>query len=311
MIHEETAMTEIKKVAILGAGAMGAYFAERFHAVPDFSTALIADGERADKLRKEGLVINNTLQQFDVIDPDKGGAPMDLIIVALKHHQLAPALANLRPLVGDETLFVSVMNGLESEEIIAAHFGAEKVLYAISVGIDAVREDNRVSYTKAGRHIFGEAENSTPSAKVLKVQRAFKAVGIQYESPVDMLRTLWWKFMVNVGVNQASAVLRAPYGVFHNDPDAQALMESLMQEVVTLAQAKGVHLTHQDVLDWYPVLRTLSPEGKTSMLQDVEAGRQTEVEVFGGKVVKLGRELGIATPVNQAVVQIIKVIQRG
>ena len=185
------------------------------------------------------------------------------------------------------------------------------MIYAISVGIDAVREGNRITYTKPGKHIFGEANNSTISERVMRVQKAFDKAGIKYETPVDMLRMLfWWKFMVNVGVNQASAVLRAPYGVFHTDEDAQALMHSLMQEVVTLAQASAINLTAQDVKDWFPVLQTLSPKGKTSMLQDVEAGRQTEVDVFGGEVVKLGRQFNIQTPVNQAIVNIIKVIER-
>jgi len=115
--------------------------------------------------------------------------------------------------------------------------------------------------------------------------------------------------MINVGVNQASAVMRAPYGVFHNNPQAQALMEALMREVVTLAQEVGVNLSEQDIAEWYPVLRRLSPEGKTSMLQDVEAGRKTEVDVFGGKVVALGKAHRVPVPVNETVVQIIRVLE--
>jgi 2-dehydropantoate 2-reductase len=261
-------------------------------------------------LRKDGLLVNDSLLKIPVAVPEETHEPFDLIIVALKHHQLAPALKSLHPTVGNNTLFVSVMNGLESEAIIAAEFGWDHVLYAISVGIDAVREGNHITYTKAGKHIFGEAENITLSPNVLRVQHAFTAAGIQFETPADMLRMLWWKFMINVGVNQASAVLHARYGVFHTDSDARALMDALMQEVVLLAQASGVDLSAQDVLNWYPVLHTLSAEGKTSMLRDVEAGRQTEVDVFGGKAIALGKKLGIPTPVNQTVVQIIKVLEK-
>jgi 2-dehydropantoate 2-reductase len=303
-------MNKIQKVAILGAGAMGAYFASRFYDTPGFSVVLIANGPRYEKLKREGLIINNKPYLIPVLSPEDAHEPVDLILVALKHHQLAEALTNLDPLVGSETTFISVMNGLESESIIASFFGEEKVLCTISVGIDAVREGNRITYTKPGRHIFGEQENSIPSPKVLRVQEAFKAAGIQYETPVDMLRMLWWKFMINVGVNQASAVLGARYGVFHTDADAQTLMEALMQEVVSLAQASNVNLTQQDVRDWYPVLNTLSAQGKTSMLQDIEAGRKTEVDVFGGKIIKLGKSLGIQTPVNETIVQIIKVLEK-
>jgi 2-dehydropantoate 2-reductase len=142
------------------------------------------------------------------------------------------------------------------------------------------------------------------------VQKAFERAGIAYETPVDMIRMMWWKFMVNVGMNQASAVMRAPYGVFQSSPEARALMESLMLEVVALAKASRVNLKNQDVNEWYPVLDTLSPTGQTSMLQDVEAGRKTEVEMFGGKVVELGHTFGIDTPYNQTVVRIIQVLEQ-
>ena len=125
-----------------------------------------------------------------------------------------------------------------------------------------------------------------------------------------MLRMLWWKFMFNVGINQASAVMRAPYGVFQTVPEAQALMEALMREVLVLAQAAHINLTEQDLLDWYPVLKRLSPQGKTSMLQDIEAQRKTEVELFAGKVIALGRQYGLPTPVNQTVYNIIHILEQ-
>ena len=117
--------------------------------------------------------------------------------------------------------------------------------------------------------------------------------------------------MINVGMNQASAVMRAPYGVFQSSPQAQELMETLMREVITLAQAAQVNLVDQDIDDWYTFLNTLSPQGKTSMLQDIEAGRKTEVDIFGGKMVELGRIHAIPTPVNQTVLRIIQVLEQG
>jgi len=302
-------MRDIQKVAVLGAGAMGAYFAAQFYDTPGFSTVLVADGERLEKLKKDGLAVNSKPYHIPAIHPDEADGPADLILVALKHHHLKYAIPQLGKLVGESTIFISVMNGLESEEYIGSIYGMDKVLYTISLGIDAVRVGNEISYTKPGVHHFGEAKNVSISPKVRRVQEAFDKAGISYKTPEDMTRMLWWKFMINVGVNQASAVMHAPYGVFHTQPDAQGLMEALMQEVVVLAEASGVNLTAQDIKDWYPVLNQLSPQGKTSMLQDIEAERKTEVEVFGGKVIELGREHGIPTPVNQTVVQIIRILE--
>jgi 2-dehydropantoate 2-reductase len=184
------------------------------------------------------------------------------------------------------------------------------VLYAIAVGIDAVRQGNRITYTKPGKLYFGEAVNPRVGGRVRRVQAAFDGAGIPYETPPDMIRMLWWKFMINVGVNQASAVMRAPYGAFQSSSDAQALMEALMREVIALAEAAGVNLVEQDLHDWYTFLNTLSPLGKTSMLQDIEAGRKTEVEIFAGKVVELGQTFGIPTPVNDTLLRIIHVLEQ-
>ncbi|MFZ5866887.1 MAG: ketopantoate reductase family protein [Thermodesulfobacteriota bacterium] len=303
-------MNEIKNVAVLGAGAMGAAYASRFFDASSFSTVLVAREPRYDQLRAEGLVVNGKQYSIPVVHPDETAPPADLIIVALKSHNLPEAVHDLKNLVGDQTTIISVMNGLDSEEYLGSVYGVDKVLYAIAVAIDAVREGNSVKYTNPGKIYFGEADNSHPSERVLRVREAFDRAGIASETPVDMIRMLWWKFMINVGINQASAVMRAPYGAFQSSPDAQALMETLMREVIVLAQRIDVNLGEQDLHDWYSVLKTLSPTGKTSMLQDIEAGRKTEVEIFAGKMVELGERYGIPTPANQTLLNIVHVLEQ-
>ncbi len=303
-------MQKIRNVAILGAGAMGAYFASTFFDTADFSTVLIARGSRLDQLKSKGLVINGKPYAIPAINPDEATAPVDLLIVALKDQHLEEAVRGLEKLVGDSTTIISIMNGLESEESIGSIYGMDKVLYAISVAIDAVRQGNQINFTKPGKHYFGEASNTHLSRRVLRVQEAFYRAGIVYETPEDMIRMLWWKFMVNVGMNQASAVMRAPYGVFQTSPEARGLMEALMREVIALTDVMHVNLTDRDIEEWYSFLNVLSPQGKTSMLQDIEAGRKTEVEIFGGKVVELGETHGVPTPVNQTLLQIIRVLEQ-
>jgi 2-dehydropantoate 2-reductase len=302
-------MQEIRRVAILGAGAMGAFFAARFAKVTEITTVLVANGERSERLERDGLVVNGRPYHLPVLRPDRSHAPADLVLVAVKHHHLPAAVHDLHTVVGPGTTILSVMNGLDSEETLGAVYGPDKVLYAVSVGIDAVREGNRVVYTAPGTHYFGEATNCPPSERVQRVQAAFERAGIPYETPPDMLRVLWWKFMVNVSMNPPSAVIGAPYRVFQTSQEARALMEALMHEVIALAQAEGVNLTEQDVDDWYPVLQTLSPEGKTSMLQDIEAGRKTEIEMFAGKVVELGHKHGISTPVNETMLRLVHLME--
>jgi 2-dehydropantoate 2-reductase len=303
-------MQEISNVAILGAGALGSYFATRFYET-GFSTCLLARSTRFEKLAKDGLIVNGKKYNIPVVDPDKAHEPVDLIIVALKHHHLQEAARGLDKLVGDATVFLSVMNGLESEEILGAMYGMDKVLYATSLGIDALRAGNEVTYTTPGTHYFGEPQNKTITPRVRRVQIAFEKAGINYKTPEDMMWWMWWKFMINVGMNQASAVTHMPYAAFQRSKSVQELMESLMKEVVTLSQAAGVNLTDEDIAKWYPVLKRLSPQGKTSMLQDIEAGQKTEVEVFSGKAIALGKQYNIPTPVNETIFRIIRVLEEG
>ena len=304
-------MTPIQRVAILGAGGLGAAYGSRFLRAPGFETQFIARGERADRLQSNGLVVNGEVFAAPVARPnDPDIEPADLIIVALKHHHLAGALPDLARFVGPQTQIISVMNGLDSEEMIGELAGAETVLYALALGIDAVREGNHIEYSAGGKIFFGEARNETISPRVARVQEALQRAAIPYETPADMMHALWRKFMINVGINQGSAVLRATYGIFQTDPAAQEIMESLMREAIMVAQAEGVMLTEADLESWYAFLNTLSPAGKTSMLQDIEAGRKTEVEIFGGKVVALGEKHHIATPVNRTVFNAIRVLER-
>ncbi len=300
---------QIETVTIIGAGAVGGSYASILYDWNPRCVSVVAGGSRYERLSREGLIVNGKPYPIPVLRPEDLSPPADLIIVAVKHHHLDAAIKEMKNRVGDETTILSVMNGIESEERIGAAYGMDKLLYATSVGIDAQREGNRINYTNQGRIFFGEDKNPVLTDRVKRVQALFEKAGIAYVTPPDMIRTLWWKFMINVGINQASAVLRAPYSVFQNSREAQDLMGEAMREVIALAGKLGVALSGDDVEDWYKVLSGLNPTGKTSMLQDVEAGRKTEVEMFAGRMIELGKRHGIPTPVNQKLFDKIKEIE--
>ena len=300
----------IKTIAVIGAGAMGACYASKFYEIDPNCISLVATGDRYDRLKEKGLIVNDKHYFFNVIRPEEKAPPSDFIIVAVKHHHLEEAMRDISNRVGEDTLIISIMNGIESEEQIASVYGADKLLYALAVGIDATRYGNSVTFSQQGKLFFGDAHNPRLSERVVRIQSLFDKAGIIYEIPEDMIRTLWWKFMINVGVNQASAALSAPYSVFQNSREARELMESAMKEVIAIAQAEGIHLVEEDIEEWNSFLATLSPQGKTSMLQDVEAKRKTEVGMFAGKVIELGKKHGIPTPINQTLYRVITVIEQ-
>jgi 2-dehydropantoate 2-reductase len=299
----------IETVSIIGAGALGAVYAAMLHDMDPRCVGFVAGGERAERLRREGVIVNGKPYRIPVLTPEDRAAPADLVIVAVKYQHLDDAIQDMKNRVGAETLILSVMNGIESEERIGAVYGMDRILYAVSVGIDALRDGNRVIYTTQGKLFIGEAANPVLTERVRRVQALFEKAGIVYETPPDMLRILWWKFMINVGINQASAVLRAPYAVFQAGGEARELMEAAMREVVRLAGKAGVDLSEADISGFDPFLFRLNPQGKTSMLQDVEAGRKTEVDMFAGRVIELGRRYDVPTPVNQKLFDQIRKIE--
>jgi 2-dehydropantoate 2-reductase len=302
---------QIEQTVVLGAGALGAFYASKFYEMDKTRVSFIASGERYERLKAEGVFINGSHYSIPVIKPQDDLPPPGLIIVALKHHQLKDAVKEIEPVVGPDTLFLSVMNGIESEETIGSIYGMERVLYCIALGIDGLREGNRVTCTKQGELLFGEAQNHILSERVKGLQNLFDRANLVHRTPEDMIRVLWWKFMINVGINQASAVLGAPFGVFHASKDACDIMEAAMREAMTIAGRRNIQLTGEDIDNWRAILSGLNPKGKTSMLQDIEAGRKTEVEMFAGKVVEMGGSYGIPTPVNWTLLKIIRVMESG
>jgi 2-dehydropantoate 2-reductase len=303
---------EIRSLLIVGAGAVGASVAGIVGKSDSSAVSILAGGERFRRYAEEGFILNGARRDYALVSPADHSEP-DLVIVAVKCHQLPRAIEDMRNHVGPSTLVLSLLNGISSEDMLGAAFGRNKVPFAMILGIDAVREGNSTRYSGTGKIHFGDAANVTGSwsGRVSRIARFFERMGVAYVVPEDMIRSLWYKFMINVGINQASAVLRASYGVFQTMPEAKEVMESAMRETVALSKLRGTGLRDTDVAAWYDTLRNLAADGKTSMLQDVEAGRKTEVEAFAGTVIELGAASGLAVPVNRTLFNLIRAIERG
>jgi 2-dehydropantoate 2-reductase len=294
------------RVHLAGLGAVGAGYGSRLLAA-GIDLRVVADEERLARYRREATVVNGAEFYFPVL-ATADTTPAEVAVVAVKYPALADAIELLRPNVDEQTVILSLLNGVDSERVLAQAFPQAKVLYAVTVGIDAMRSQREVRYTSLGRVLFGEARNSgEPSAAVAKVAGLFDRAGIAYEIPVDMIHQLWWKFLINTGVNQVSAVLGAPYRAFQSPgAPAREAMIAAQHEVIAVANAEGIELTSADLDAWLGVLAQLGSDNYTSMAQDALAGRETEVDIFAGRVCELARLHDIPTPVNQLLSQLLK-----
>lgn len=302
----------ISKISIVGLGAIGcAYINQIIKTVPIANVSVIADGERGRRYSDNGVTINGQKFRFKIVGSAQECDPADLLFFGVKFNQFEEALEAARNHVGPNTIILSLLNGITSEEIIGRRYGLEKVLYSATAGIDAMRVGDETISNCLGTTYFGEQVNrpGAYSEKVLAVKEFFDRTGIGYSIPEDMMKMLWWKFMLNVGVNQVSAVLRAPYGVFAHVDEARALMMDAMREVVELSRKTGINLGQEDIDKCLGVIDNIAPLGKTSMCQDVEASRQTEVNIFAGTVVELGRKYDLPTPVNSMLLREIKALE--
>lgn len=294
----------MSRIHLVGLGAVGAAYASRFVEAGD-DLRVVADPARVARYRDEPTVVNGQAYRFSPLDDD---LPADLVVVAVKHPQLGEAVELVAPGIGPDTVVLSLLNGIGSEDRLRQGLPGAHVPYAISVGIDAVRDGRDVRYTSLGRILFGEATNSEPpTAAVARVAGMLARAGIPHLVPADMLHELWWKFLINVGANQVSALARAPYRVLQDrDQPARGVMIAAQREVIAVANASGIALDESDIQRWLDVLDGLGPDNYTSMAQDVLAGRPTEVEIFAGAVVELGRRTGIPVPVNTTLYGLLK-----
>jgi 2-dehydropantoate 2-reductase len=233
----------------------------------------------------------------------------DLLIFCVKNYQLEEAIEDVRSFIDDNTILITFLNGVTARTRIHSAYPNNKVLYGLSMKIDAQRVENGVVNTEDGEIHFGEADNTVLSPEVKAVQECFNDSGIKNIVFPDMIRMIWKKFMLNVGVNQVTAVTKAPYGKVTKIGTNLTLFREAMTEVLLIAKASNIDLREEDIEDFVTLMNNFSPSGRTSMLQDVEARRKTEVDYFAGTVIELGKKLNIPTPVNHVLYCIIKSLE--
>ena len=300
---------EIKTVSIIGLGALGILFGHHLSKrMAKEDLRIVADEERIKRYKREGVYSNGERCDFHYITPEEKTGPADMVLFTVKYQGLEDAIRAVRNQVGENTILLSALNGISSEKMIAEAYGPEKVLYCVAQGMDAVKTGNKLTYENMGMLVFG-GKGPDDADKVQRVAEFFRKTDFPHQVDSNMKKRLWGKFMLNVGVNQTVAVYKSNYGEVQKPGPAREMMIAAMREVMALSEKEGVHLTEDDLEYWLSVLSKLNPEGKPSMAQDVEAKRLSEVELFSGTVIQLGKQHQIPTPVNEKMYRIIKEIE--
>lgn len=300
-------MKEIKTVSIIGLGNLGiAYGHHLSKNMPMEDLRIIADQNRILRYQKDGVYCNGERCDFRYVTPEEETEPADLVLIMVKFQNLPEAITAIKNHVGQDTVILSALNGISSEGMIGEAYGMDKVLHCVAQGMDGVKNGNQLTYDHIGMLCFGDGEEGVISDKTKAVESFFRKTQLPHEVETDMMKRMWGKFMLNVGVNQTASVYLCNYGGLQAEGSVRETMIAAMREVIPLSEKEGYPLTEEDLSYWLRVLGTLRPEGKPSMQQDMEAGQITEVELFSGTVLKLGRQYGISTPVNEVLYEKIK-----
>lgn len=299
----------IQNTIIIGMGALGLLYADIIaKAKGQEAVAFVMDEQRLAKHKDSVFTINGESRQFQMISAEEA-TPADLLIVAVKYTGLKTAIETMKACVDEHTIIMSVMNGIDSEEIIAKEFGTEHMIYTVAQGMDAMKFGDDLSYTKRGELRIGVIEESQKE-NLRAVANFFKEVQMPHTIEEDILKRMWGKFMLNVGVNQTCLAFSTNYsGTLKEGSEENKVFIAAMEEVITLANAYGIPLSHED-LDYYvKIIATLSPTGVPSMRQDGIVKRYSEVEMFAGTVKRMASEKNIPTPANDLLYEKIKAIE--
>lgn len=304
-------MKEITSAAIIGAGALGLMYYPSLEKVLGKNVSILAEGNRAEKIGETDYIVNDRTLHLNVKTPEEMTEKPGLILVAVKNHHLNDIAPLLEKAAGPDTIIVSVLNGIESEDFLKKTCPESTVLYCAVLGMDAVKEQNNLHFTRSGKFLIGAEDNDPADPALLAFTALLDRASLTHVIPGDIHRELWYKWMINIGINQVSAVTCAGYGMFQQEEEAYELMTEAMKETIEVAAAEGINLVLEDLATWDKVLHTLGKKGKTSMLQDREAGRKTEVESFAGKLIKLADKHDVKVPVNQSLFRIIRTLEKG
>ncbi len=301
----------IETVSIVGAGALGTVVGDALvKGLGAEKVRFLADGERLERCREQGMRYNGERCDFRFSDGTEEG-PADLLIFAVKGPALEAAMALAEPVVGPDTIILSLLGGISSEETLSLRFGWDKVLYAVTQGLAPVREGNAVVCEGEGTLFLGlPQEDYFDREEKLSETVAFLArAGLPVQREEDILRRMWSQFMWNVGLGQVCLAYETDCAGVQQPGEARETMTAAMNEVRKVSACQGVLLTQKDLQACLAAVDAMPPAAIPAMRRDGLAGRESEVELFAGTVLALASRFGMRVPANETLHQKIKKIE--
>lgn len=298
------------KIAVMGSGGVGGFYGGRLaHAGYDIS--FVARGSHMAAMREHGLTIENEPQgdihipRVQVTDDPATIGVADLVLIAVKLWDTEAAARAVRPLVGPKTAVVSLQNGVIKDDILRRAFGEAAVMGGVGYVATYISRPGVIHQTGTmQRFILGEYDGQR-SARVEELHEALLRAGIEAEISDDIRRTLWEKYVFLVGLSGSTTTMRSTIGPIRENAQTRAFLFDLMKETVAVGRAHGVNLPEDYAGQRLAFIDTMAVDVTSSMHHDLNSGNPLEVPWLSGGVVQLGQQVGVPTPANRAVWDIL------
>ena len=301
-------------IVVLGAGAMGSAIGALLQQAGHQVVLVDVWKEAVDTINQSGLRVDDksgqsTVTRLRAVTTPAEAGPADLVIVFVKCYHTEAAVRSALPIIGSNTAVLSLQNGWGNGPRIAGIVGEEKLLLGVCYHSATVLGAGHVLHAGRGPTFIGEP-NGQMSERLQKISRAFNDAGFENTPTPTVLKEIWGKLALNVVTLPTQSAIRLTADRLLDTAEMQQLMRELLKEIVAVARAQNIPMDFDE--RWEAItslLKKLAPNTKGSMLQDVEKGRRTEIEVINGAIVEAGQRLNIPTPYNNAMVWLIKALE--
>jgi 2-dehydropantoate 2-reductase len=290
------------RIAVIGAGGVGGYFGGRLAAAGEEVTFL-ARGKHLEAIRRDGLSIESAFGNARIVparatsDPGEIG-PVDLVIVAVKNFDTEEAGRAAKVIIRPETEVVSFQNGVEAWDVLARVLGRARILGGVAYITASIARPGVIRHAGTVQRLAFGAFDGARSEAAEALLAACRRAGIEAAVSQDIARTIWEKFVFLTAFSAMTALARLPIGPIRDNADTRRLLDQAMREAAAVSRARGVPLSEDVASRQLALCDRLPADSVSSMLHDLASGNRLEVHWLSGAVARMGRELGIETPVQ-------------
>jgi len=296
------------KIAVVGAGAMGSIFGARFHQAGHETVLVDVAQSLVDTINAEGVAVvrgdDETVTRVPATTEPETVGPVDIVVFFTKCYHTSAAAESARPLVGPDTVIASLQNGWGNGDVLAAAYPPGQVVVGVTYNSGLLQGPGRVLHPAEQPTLVGSFSDGGDGAT--RLAEALESGGLATSVASPVRPEIWKKLILNAATLPASALTGMTAGALGTSQDMLDLVSETTREAVAVARALGYEIDFDERIGTILGLVEKAGPTKASMLQDVEAGRRTEIDVINGAVVRAADEVGVAVPINRALMQLIK-----